>query len=322
MSANPTEKVSVDFKQYLTMRENEQIKHLDKGIPDYAFSLDLTLKQRLKSIPGVTAFCKALTKWMVPYFKQEMTMNGVAVGPNQFPQLHALGEECARKLGIGVPRMFVKYDPVMNAYTYASDDTEPMIVIHSSLIENYTEEELRVIIGHECGHIHNNHSIYMTAVEFVTNTGLFLGAQLIPGFAQIIKILSFGAQLALMRWSRCAEVTCDRAGVICSCDVDTALMAEAKLGFGGISKLQGVNIEEYVKQIQNIKSTPVRFLELNASHPLIPKRIEAIRIFSTCDTFYSWRPDLKQPGVQSITKQEADNMCEPIISVSAGKRKV
>lgn len=320
MADNPTGKVCLDFKQYLEVREKEYYKHLNMGVPDYAFSLDLTLKQQLMRIPGMTMFCKTLTKWMVPFFRQQMTMSCVAVGPNQFPHIHAIGEQCARRLGIGIPQIFVKYDPTINAYTYATEDSTPIIIIHSALIDRYTDEELATIIGHECGHIHNNHGIYMMAGQLLANTGLFLGAEMFPGLIQIIKILSFGAQLLLMRWSRCAEVTSDRAGLICSPDIKTALMAEAKLGFGGIANLENINIEEYVRQVESIKETPVRFLELNSDHPLVPKRIEALRIFSQCDTFLNWRPDLKQHGALSITKQEADNRCEPIISVISGKR--
>ena len=320
MSENPTEKVSVNFQKYLENRENGFIRHLDHGVPDYAFSLDLKLRQQMMRTKVITIFCTALTKWMVPFFKQQFTMDAVAVGPNQFPKIHAMGEECARKLGIGIPQIFVKYDYTINAYTYATEDTTPIIIIHSALIEKYSDEELMDIIGHECGHIHNNHGIYMMAGQLLSQTGLFVGAQMIPGLMQIIKILSFGAQLMLANWSRCAEVTADRAGLICTHSIETSLKAMAKLGFGGIAQLEDVNIDEYIKQIDSIKATPVRFLEFSADHPLVPKRMEAIKIFSRCDTFLSWRPDLKEAGMETTSKEAADRKCEEIISVISKKR--
>ena len=49
-------------------------------------------------------------------------MQMIAVGPRQFPEIHSLGEACARRLGIGIPQIFVFPSPDLNAYTYATDD--------------------------------------------------------------------------------------------------------------------------------------------------------------------------------------------------------
>ena len=119
--------------------------------------------------------------------------------------------------------------------------------------------------------------------------------------------------LFMKRWSRCAEITCDRAGLICCSDLAVAQMALAKLTTGGVDKLQGINLTEYINQISNVQSTPIRLLELFQTHPLIPKRIEALRLFAECDILHTWCPQLGREI--SRTKQEVDEQCEQFIGV-------
>lgn len=314
-SHNPTLEIDLNFAHYLAVREKELSAHLVGGIPDYVFSLDQKLRQQLMAMGPVRAIAQSLVSMAVPIYKQIQQMNGVAVGPQQYPEIYAIGEECARRLGIGIPQIFIYYAPLLNAYTIATDDVAPMIVLSSALVEAFEPQELKFVIGHECGHIHNLHGVYNTAVELMTNALAAVILQSIPVLGTVKLLIQGGLMLFMMRWSRCAEVTCDRAGLICCGDVTTAQMALAKLATGGADRLQGINLQEYIKQISNVQSTPVRLLELIQSHPLLPKRIEAIRLFADCDVLHAWRPELRSSTWR--TKQETDKLCEQFISVLA-----
>ncbi|NJO94597.1 MAG: M48 family metallopeptidase [Hydrococcus sp. RM1_1_31] len=312
---NPTTSIDLDFGRYLATREGELSSHLVGGIPDYGFALDRKLRQQLMAMTPIRTVAKALVSMAVPIYKQVQQMQGVAVSPQQYPEIYAMGEACARRLGIGVPQIFIYYSPLLNAYTIATDDVEPIIVISSALIEALEPNELMFVIGHECGHIHNLHGVYNTAVELMTNTLAAVILQSIPALGTLKVLIQGSLLLFFMRWSRCAEVTCDRAGLICCGDLTTAQMTLAKLATGGVYKLEGINLKEYLKQISNVQATPVRLLELTQSHPLIPKRIEAIRLFSECDVLASWRPELHSS--LSRDKQATDELCEQFISVLA-----
>ena len=101
--------------------------------------------------------------------------------------------------------------PVLNAATYGTND-DAFVLVHSALVDHMSDAELLNVIGHECGHIHNNHVVYLTAMHYLTHlAGLFA------------KSLSMPAMLGLRAWSRRAEITCDRAGALCAKDVDVAL---------------------------------------------------------------------------------------------------
>ncbi|PKM52198.1 MAG: peptidase M48 Ste24p [Firmicutes bacterium HGW-Firmicutes-7] len=323
MQINPTDDVDISFKNYVNTRQKSFATHMINGVPDYSFSLDFKLRQKINAAPGMFQFFKAVNKYLVPYMKQQYNLSCIAVGPNQYSDIYEMGQECARKLGIGVPQIFVQPDiAVLNAFTYASDDSAPIIVVTSELIERLTPGELKTVIGHECGHIHNNHGIYNAAGSVILNTATVGAIALIPGLQQVLKFVTTGVRWMFYSWIRAAEVTCDRAGAICSNCIEDVSRTDAKLGFGGAKSLEHINIEEYIKQIDQMMATPVRFLEMERTHPLTAKRILANKVFESCDVLYTWRPEWKMPDMNLISKEEADKRCESFISVLSKKKTI
>lgn len=325
---NPTNSVDVDFNHYIEMQEKKCSAHLIEGIPDYSFSLDLKLRRQLDAIRPLRAVAKAYTAWLIPQAKQYHQLYSIEVGPRQFPEIYAMGEECARRLGIGVPQIFVDRSSEMSAYTMALDDTAPIIVLSPFLIQAMRSEELLSVVGHECGHIHNQHGLWATAVNLMVYPLLNSGLRFISGgsagmalalFSPLISVVSqLGLQLFLLRWSRCAEISCDRAGLICCGDLKAAQSAFAKLQTLGMSRLQDINIEQFTKQIQESKSSLLRLQELFSTHPLLNRRIEALGLFAECDVFHSWRPEYR-PNSIVRSREEIDQMCDEFIKVISDK---
>ncbi|WP_257998921.1 hypothetical protein [Fischerella thermalis] len=64
------------------------------------------------------------------------------------------------------------------------------------------------------------------------------------------------------RWSRYAEITCDRAGLICCGDVRTAELAFVKLIIGSGDSLKQINIDKYLQQMSKNPSPPMQMQEL------------------------------------------------------------
>ena len=127
-----------------------------------------------------------------------------------------------------MPQVFVVNSPVFNAGTLGTND-DSFIMVHSALVDQYTDEELLTVIGHECGHIHNSHVAYLTALHYLTYmAGMFLPWILQP------------ALVALRTWSRRAEITCDRAGMLVSRDQAAAERAHHQARGGVAQALRGV----------------------------------------------------------------------------------
>lgn len=62
----------------------------------------------------------------------------------QLSDLHGLLVEAAEILNIEAPDLYVRQSPVPNAYTLAISGKKPFIVVHTSLIELLTRQELQV----------------------------------------------------------------------------------------------------------------------------------------------------------------------------------
>ena len=321
---NPTNSVDLDFTRYLVRRRDERSSLSVAGMPDYGFALDAALRQRLAAIGPVRAVAQAITSGGVPLYTQLHTMESIAIGPNQLPDIHAIGLRCAERLGIGVPQLFLSPERTPNAFTIATDDVAPIVILTAGLVDALTPDELTFVIGHECGHIHNLHGVYNTTVELMANP---VAQTVVRGVARtgasidvvrlVLAALQGGLKLFMLQWSRCAEITCDRAGLICCGDCAAAERALVKLAVGGSGAAARINIDAYLQQLETLKGMPLRLAELGHTHPLTPRRIEAVRLFHQCEVYHRWRPGQAEPALHS--REETDRRCEAIVAVVQGK---
>jgi len=314
---NPTESMDLRFSTYVANRKAKTEYHMEAGVPDYAYGADYATRQKIHAIPGAFAFFKALTNQFVPQMRQQINLQGLKVGPTQFSDVYEKVVDCARILGIGIPTVFILNDNTLNAVSYAMEDDEPLIVINSGLLERVSPGELKAVIGHECGHSHNNHTLYTLALDLIMQS-LIIN---IPIARQILTFATMPLQLALSTWSRAAEVTADRAAVICCDDPRDALTVNAKLMYGAAFDRADVNLDAVLKQYDALRETPVRYLEITQSHPASVRRIFAEQDFLDSEVLYSWRPEWKQPGMKLISKQELDARCKKYISVTRSEKR-
>ncbi len=234
--------------------------------------------EALKKIPGVNQ----LFHWIIDNVFEESfyvnnLYNNVRLGPKNYPKIHAMVEECCQILDVPMPEVYLSYSPYVNAYTYGVDRT--FITIHSSMAESFTAGELRSIIGHELGHIKAGHVLYKSVARFILDN-LPLLDKIVP-FP--INPFFVPMLLGMYEWSRRAEFTCDRAGLLCCQDPVTSMNALAR--FSG--RLNADNgqfcLETLVKQAAEVKesaSTVSRILaayySLGETHPFSVLRVKQI----------------------------------------------
>jgi Zn-dependent protease with chaperone function len=230
--------------------------------------------------------------------KNELLGTAVKLSRRQFPQLHDTVVECAETLDIPVPAVYVSQSPVINAFTFGTHD-ESYIVVKSGLVDKFSEAEVKFVIGHECGHIQNSHVVYQTAASFMAQ-----------GIGVYVKWASLPASMALNAWSRRAEITCDRAGLLCCKDEEVALMSLMKLAIGSEKLFDEVDIEEYLGQLGELQEGVGRFQELFARHPYLPKRVQALRLFAQSSYFQALTGER---GGRPL--DEVDREVEELISV-------
>lgn len=309
----PLNKMKYSFSYYLSERKKEINTHiLGNGLPDYAYADDYNFRKQLDAIPHLYDIGYNICSTYASRTIQELNLYALAVGPNQFPEIYDIGKECAQRLGIAIPNIFIVDSPAINASTISTDDIEPVIMLNSALVERYSNGELQMIIGHECGHIHNKHGVYNILSNLILNAGIAKAG----GVSTLLgNMVTSGAALALNHWSRAAEVSCDRAGMICTDIVEDSYNAIARLMYGAMFNKKEVNLEELDKQLERQKKTIVRLEEFTASHPSVASRVASQKIFSNCEVFYSWRKDLQKSEISLISKEEADKQCREKLQI-------
>ena len=185
-----------------------------------------------------------LLKTMSGVFRERawrLTLLGsaVRVDERQFARLHRLLAEVGQSLDEAVlPEMYVQADPSLNAQTVGMD--RPVIVLSSGLVHHLDDDELRFVIGHELGHAISGHAIYRTLLLRLLGLGGLLNA--IPGGAIGIRMVTVG----LLEWSRKAELSADRAGLLASQDPTAALRTHMKLASGGT--LEELDVTSFLAQ--------------------------------------------------------------------------
>lgn len=312
---SPLNGIDCSFSNYLTKRKMMDNNRMDgNGIPNYAFAMDYECRKKLDSIPRFYDTAKTITGTYVSRMTHEYTRKSMAVGPTQFPEVYQIACDCARTLGIGIPNVFIENDPSMNACAYAMDDVQPLVIVQSGLMERMTLGELKYIIGHECGHIQNYHTTYEYLSRQVLNKGLSVAS----GISQMLaSLMTVGSSAMLAAWSRAAEVTADRAGMLCADRPEDCYSALAKIMYGAtIGSEHEIDYEAIRAQLEHTVSSIAKYSEILDSHPAVARRIAALQEFRESKMYYEWRPDQKTPGQLMRTKEETDERCSRYIDLN------
>lgn len=261
------------FREFIDQRKGLRAGGADGEGVAYAYASDKATRKTFDTLKPVELAVTAAVRMFQTVGKNELLGHAVKVGPKQFPRIHGMVVKCAETLGITPPTLYIVNSPVPNAATFGTND-DSFIMVHSALIDHMTDDELMSVIGHECGHIHNSHVVYLTAMHYLTRMA-----------SQYVRWLAGPAMLALSGWSRRAEVTCDRAGLLCAGSLDSSTRALAKLALGSKRLYDELNIEAFLEQHKEGGDGIGRFAEMNASHPWLPKRVLALRAFAGSELF-------------------------------------
>jgi Zn-dependent protease with chaperone function len=234
---------TLEFTFSLTLNTMSLLKTSLTGLKADSFRhpLDLEATKTLKQIPGLDMMVRNLLGPMAEQvFYVENIASSILVGEKQLPDLHKLLLEACQILDIDPPQLYVRQHPAPNAYTFAMRGKQPFVVIHTSLIEILTPEEIQAVIAHELGHLKCDHSVYLTPVNL-----LILAAAIVPNVG---AVLAQAIQSQLLEWVRCAEFTCDRAALLATQNPKVVMSVLMKLAGGSPTLAPQLNLEAFVDQ--------------------------------------------------------------------------
>ena len=234
---------TLEFTFSLTLNTMSLLKTSLTGLKADSFRhpLDLEATKTLKQIPGLDMMVRNLLGPMAEQiFYVENIASSILVGEKQLPDLHKLLLEACQILDIDAPQLYVRQHPAPNAYTFAMRGKQPFIVIHTSLIEILTPEEIQAVIAHELGHLKCDHSVYLTPVNL-----LILAAAIVPNVG---AVLAQAIQSQLLAWVRCAEFSCDRAALLATQNPKVVMSVLMKLAGGSPTLSSQLNLDAFIDQ--------------------------------------------------------------------------
>ena len=188
---------------------------------------DRAALQTLRAVPGVDDVIRKVLAMLGGERGIRLLFQGNAIraGATQFPRLWQLHTEVATTFDWPtIPQLYVSQTPFFNAGAYGIDS--PFIVINSAAIELLDEDELRVLLAHETGHVISGHALYRTVAAILAL--MSLGA--LPAFAGLAVL---PIRLAFLEWSRKSELSADRAGLLGGQDIIVAQRLDMKMAGGG-----------------------------------------------------------------------------------------
>lgn len=245
----------------------------------------------MEALPGFSAFCGWMLKQgFEKIARAELIGDAIRLGPNQMPHLYGLLTEVCATLGMrDVPELYLQMDRWPNAY--AQGESQPLITITSGLVEVLSEEDIRIVLAHECGHIlfkHLRYSLMANLFRFGISSAV----------GQLATIASLGGLTALeqvvYRWERMSEYSADRVALLFAGDVSKVIRMQLQLACGVRELSQQINFDEWVKQSEDFKQTfklndlngvLANLTLMNRRHPYAASRCMEMQTFSKESTF-------------------------------------
>jgi predicted Zn finger-like uncharacterized protein len=207
----------------------------------------------------------------------ESTFNGIRLGPRQFSEIWLRAVLAARILGLAkMPDVYISGDSQWNTYTYGTD-TSAFVVLGTAILNNFQNDEMVFVLAREMGHCRAGHALWKTVARFLAGDdsvrkGVLSGGVLNAISLSPVKWVQDAVDLPLMAWSRQADITADRAGLLAIGDEGLARRVLLAWSIRSARLLKQVNIEEWMKQEEGSDDQMTRFSEMTTTSSMYTTR--------------------------------------------------
>lgn len=206
-------------------------------LSDFIHPEDAAALEALKKIPVLPSVVKAFMDLGAEQLMKGLNMaSKVRLSPTQLPELYNILPPICEILDIKEPEFYLEMNPTPNAYAFG--ETYTAITITSAIVDMMSEDELRAVIAHECGHIACHHMLYHTLAQILSNA---------TGFLETLASLAAPVHYALMYWQRKSELSCDRVAAYIT-GPQTATSMLSRLAGGPIGITSKLNLVELAEQ--------------------------------------------------------------------------
>lgn len=284
----------------------------------------------LREVPGLDLVLKTLAGGTVERTVQmDLRHSAIRVGPRQYRSLHAMVERASAALDVPVPETWLVGGYTVNASAFGFENYT--IRLYQGLVDLLEPDEIQAVIAHEVGHIACEHMLYKSLAALLGEVGkVVLGRLLGPP----AELLSGALELAMLRWSRAAEYSCDRAALLVVDDAEVVARTLARLGGPSRRYRDELDLQAALEQDPRFSAQPGesdRLLHslttLGDTHPEPIRRAHAIMEWSRSEELqairagrYPTRSALKERLVRPrIEGMETCRCCGGLVSTSRNR---
>ena len=299
--------IDFDFPRYVATRKG-QVEQRARDGAAYSFSGERKLRRALTSTRPVSLAIEATTRLWKSKARRDLLATAEKASDRAHPRVFHAARAAGAALGLPPPPIVVSQGDFPVPSATLGTEEEPVIVIARPVIERLTDRELVALVGHELGHVQNNHVLYATALFYLRHEAFVF-----------VRWIIQPAIMALSSWSRRAEVTCDRAALIAARDLEVTLSQMVKTtvkpapGEAAPAEVSG-DVRAQLAAMAEARGVVSGVTDLFRAHPHLVKRARALEVFAGSALYRKLSGD-NTPGGK--TAEEVDLEVSDIVKVFA-----
>jgi heat shock protein HtpX len=197
-------------------------------------------------------------------------------------------QKISERLKISMPEVWIYESPDPNAFATGPTKNNSMVAVSTGLLNNLNEGEVRAVLAHEMGHVHNGDMFTTTVLAGLMNTFVYFISRMVYrqmaernaalGFAVYIFlqiILSVLAMIPISWWSRRREFAADRfaANTVGKEHMISALQSIERW----VERTQFEYSTQDALATMKISGQTRSFMQIFSTHPPIEHRVAALR---------------------------------------------
>lgn len=228
------------------------------------FNYENKLFVQLQMDPALTRSLSAAPKLHEFHARKRQVLgSAVKITPSLIPELYGLYQTCLGFFGGKIQGdLYVQQQHDYNAYVYSAGSRFD-IILSSAIVKDFNQREIAFVIGHELGHVLFEHNKIPVGHVLQSCEGI-----------------SYELAHRLFQWSRAAEISADRIGMLCGGSLSSAANAFFKLSSGLALQNEEEIIRSLRSQFDEIKKLSGASDDWVCTHPLIPIRFKSLELIA------------------------------------------
>ena len=256
------------------MPNGEGQRYEELSPKSYEHPADRAATSALHSIPLMDKVIKRLTDMAHERrLHQVLVGNAVRISEQQVPWLWESYARCGHTLDLNpLPVLYATQTPLASAMTIGAH--RPMVIVFSGLANDFARDEVEAVLAHELGHALSEHYYYTTTFVLLSE---FLRTSA-PGPLAGLPIRAL--YLALLEWSRAAELSSDRASALVMGDPLITCRMLMRMAGGA---LEGMDLDAFLTQAAEYEEEEDLFarwsrawVEIALTHPFAVRRVREL----------------------------------------------